>query len=542
MAAEGGRVTRVLRLAVAAVLAGCSGGGGGGGCTPGDPACSPPAVTATLSASASPPSAFVGQPYTVSGQLTAVSNGKADSVSIYTAQGARIAHATGAQVSTQLTPTVAGTFQYLVKGYASRPDNTGAISVSTTATAAVTNAPDITPPVVSITSPSQGQVFPAGTTTVPLAVTTDESATCRTSLGADSTYAQMQAVLTGAGTAHTLGVPVADGLSYSRYVRCIDGSGNANASGTQIHYSVATPAPIPLHVLLQGVSRAVLDVDGNGIDVPADTVLDVVPGAHTVGIKPGQALAYDFGEMTLGNAWYPLSVPNAQGTATLAYNVNIPSTATVVYDLLSRSTFTAAEKAAHDTLWVGSDGNYHPTKIVNWEVWALENPPAGVLSQLCSPMQPADLQGLIDAIPIMTAEDSAGGGPRRNFMYKSGDPIAAGKFTQDSVTGFWKPNPGVLLACRASPGGQSNDSWYDAQGFFSASWIRSSGDAQGWMSEAMDPIDLIFRGAEIGSNISRHFVAGGNIRMPLDDAAWSGPLRIAWKAGQNGYGLIKGIQ
>jgi hypothetical protein len=107
---------------------------------------------------------------------------------------------------------------------------------------------DTTPPIASINSPSAGQVLSAGTTSTLLSVTTNEVATCRWSTS-DQVYSSMPSgnVLSGAGTlSHSATLSgLANGQSYTRYVRCIDVAGNAMSSSESRSFSVAADTTPP---------------------------------------------------------------------------------------------------------------------------------------------------------------------------------------------------------------------------------------------------------------------------------------------------------
>jgi hypothetical protein len=105
------------------------------------------------------------------------------------------------------------------------------------------SAPDTTPPVLSNGSPTG--TLPAGTRTANLQVTTNENATCRYSTTAGTAFANMPTAFTTTGsTAHTSGLTgLADGTSYSYYVRCQDPAGNATTSDYPLGFAVAAPPP-----------------------------------------------------------------------------------------------------------------------------------------------------------------------------------------------------------------------------------------------------------------------------------------------------------
>lgn len=116
-------------------------------------------------------------------------------------------------------------------------DSTGAANSNGYAVT-VGGGADTTPPAISAPLPSGQQ--PYGTSSVTLQVTTDENATCRYST-TDVAYASMaNTFATTGGTTHQQpGFAVTNGQAYTRYVRCIDGSSNANTTSATINFSVA---------------------------------------------------------------------------------------------------------------------------------------------------------------------------------------------------------------------------------------------------------------------------------------------------------------
>lgn len=132
---------------------------------------------------------------------------------------------------------------------------TNAITANCTVSATFSSIADTTPPTISAALPSGEQ--PYGTTSVTLQVTTDEAATCRYS-ATDVAYASMGSTFgTTGGTSHQqTGFSVSSGNSYTRYVRCIDGSGNASAASTLITFSVATTPDIVLDNTGAGASQS----------------------------------------------------------------------------------------------------------------------------------------------------------------------------------------------------------------------------------------------------------------------------------------------
>lgn len=97
---------------------------------------------------------------------------------------------------------------------------------------------DTTVPVRSNGSPSGA--LASGTTQATLAVTTNESATCRYASTAGNDYLIMAGVFaTTNGTAHTSSVSVQSGQSYTYYVRCKDTASNTTMDDYVISFSVA---------------------------------------------------------------------------------------------------------------------------------------------------------------------------------------------------------------------------------------------------------------------------------------------------------------
>ncbi|MFH1661832.1 MAG: fibronectin type III domain-containing protein [Candidatus Falkowbacteria bacterium] len=97
---------------------------------------------------------------------------------------------------------------------------------------------DTTPPVLSNSSPLGA--LSSGTTQVIMSVVTNENATCRYSTTANSIYSLMiNTFSTTGGISHSTTIAgLEDGNSYNYYVRCIDGSSNANVSDYAISFSV----------------------------------------------------------------------------------------------------------------------------------------------------------------------------------------------------------------------------------------------------------------------------------------------------------------
>ncbi len=105
---------------------------------------------------------------------------------------------------------------------------------------------DTTPPLRSNGQPTG--TLSAGTTQTTLSLTTNESATCRYSTTAGIAYASMPNTFsTTGGAGHSTTVSgLANGGSYTYYVRCQDGSSNANTDDFNIAFSVASDTTPPV--------------------------------------------------------------------------------------------------------------------------------------------------------------------------------------------------------------------------------------------------------------------------------------------------------
>jgi hypothetical protein len=104
----------------------------------------------------------------------------------------------------------------------------------------VARAGDTMPPVRTNGQPTG--VLTAGTSQTSLSLTTDESATCRYATTAGVAYGSMPNTFSSTGgTAHsTIVSGLVNGGSYSYYVRCQDGTGNANPDDFVVTFSVGS--------------------------------------------------------------------------------------------------------------------------------------------------------------------------------------------------------------------------------------------------------------------------------------------------------------
>src|SRR5207344_1605277 len=118
--------------------------------------------------------------------------------------------------------------------------------------------PDTTPPVRSNGLPSG--TLTAGTTQTTLSLTTNENATCRYATTAGGACASITNTFsTTGGTAHSTSVTgLANGGSYSYFVRCQDAAANANTNDFTISFSVAQPADTTPPVRSNGLPTGTL--------------------------------------------------------------------------------------------------------------------------------------------------------------------------------------------------------------------------------------------------------------------------------------------
>ncbi|TMD03057.1 MAG: hypothetical protein E6J01_17125 [Chloroflexi bacterium] len=116
-----------------------------------------------------------------------------------------------------------------------------AAQVNTDMNTPLAAAADTTPPTLGNAQP--GGTLPAGTTQTTLSLTSDENATCRYATTAGTAYGSMPNTFSSTGsTSHsTLVSGLANGQSYSYYVRCQDTAGNANMADLAISFAVAAP-------------------------------------------------------------------------------------------------------------------------------------------------------------------------------------------------------------------------------------------------------------------------------------------------------------
>jgi hypothetical protein len=182
--------------------------------------------------------------------------------------------------------------------------------------------PDTTPPAISSTLPAGEQA--SGTTQVTLQVTTNEAATCRHD-ASDVAYASMSSTFetTGGTTHQQTGFGVSDGQNYLRYVRCIDGSGNANTTSSTISFSVAS-APSALTISSP--------LPASGTTLPKQTK------STTIGVTSSANASCRWGYRP-GIAWGSLTAYTTTGGTT--HTSSLPTTDGGTYQICSRCYDTA---------------------------------------------------------------------------------------------------------------------------------------------------------------------------------------------------------
>ena len=134
-----------------------------------------------------------------------------------------------------------GSFAANASAYLYVIDSSNTISSGYPITFGAGGGGDTTPPVMSSPLPSGVQTCTGTPQTITLQLTTDEAATCKYSVS-DATYANMaNTYSTGTGTtSHSQSLSLACGASYTYYSRCMDTTGNVDASSATHSFSISS--------------------------------------------------------------------------------------------------------------------------------------------------------------------------------------------------------------------------------------------------------------------------------------------------------------
>jgi len=131
---------------------------------------------------------------------------------------------------------------------------------------------DTTPPVVTLTSPSQTN-FPAGTSQVTIGVNTNEAASCRYSADANLPFAQMSLFAQTGSQTHAVAIATQNGQSYSFALRCADNANNVSAAQT-VNFSIQSAPPAdttPPVVTIISPSQSVFPANTTQVQIGATT-------------------------------------------------------------------------------------------------------------------------------------------------------------------------------------------------------------------------------------------------------------------------------
>ncbi|MEK7706276.1 MAG: MopE-related protein, partial [Myxococcota bacterium] len=203
-------------------------------------------------------------------------------------------------------------------------------------------AADTTPPVLSAGQPVG--TLSGGTTQTTLRVTTNEAGTCKWATVSGTTYAAMANTFTTTGTTshNTVVTGLADSQSYTYYVRCQDGAGNATTADYAVTFSVGTGVG-PLSVSLvaartSGVAPLAVFFDASGTTDTAVTS------------RPFHELEYrwDFGDPAGGATWAYGARPGSSSKnvalgPVAAHVFESPGTYTVALSVFDGSNTATAE-------------------------------------------------------------------------------------------------------------------------------------------------------------------------------------------------------
>ncbi|MEQ1844635.1 MAG: fibronectin type III domain-containing protein, partial [Nitrospira sp.] len=222
---------------------------------------------------------------------------------------------------------------------------------SATKCASLAGLTDITAPTLSNPLPSGTLAF--GTTTATMAITSDESASCRYSLS-DSAYGAMSLTFaTSTGLAHSADLTGLTAGTYTYYANCADATGNIPATNTSITFTIeaapavdntAPTAPTNLVVAIISPTQATLSCTAStdavgvtgydwyackAVDCPTMTLIAQTASttAALTGLTP--STPYTF-EVRARDAANNISDASASASATTAADTDVipPSTPT----------------------------------------------------------------------------------------------------------------------------------------------------------------------------------------------------------------------
>jgi len=181
--------------------------------------------------------------------------------------------------------------------------------------------PDTTPPVLSNLSPTGQQACsPGPTANVTISLTTNEAATCKYGTS-DVAYASLPNTFsTTGGVSHSQNLTeLACSDSFTYYVRCIDGSSNANTSSSLINFTTASESD----VIAPTFSGAVLAEDGRTLTVTLSEAVKFGAGGNTgftVAPTEGAAtVSYSSGEYSAVLVYTTSRVIYSTETLTLSF-------------------------------------------------------------------------------------------------------------------------------------------------------------------------------------------------------------------------------
>ncbi len=286
---------------------------------------------------------------------------------------------------------------------------------------------DTTAPILSGGQPTG--TLSGGTTQATLRVTTDEAATCKWATVSGTAYAAMASTFTTTGTTShsTVVTGLTDGQSYTYYVRCQDGAGNATTSDLVVTFDISVVAgPISVSLI---ASRA------SGV-APLSVFFDATGTTDTaVTSQPFHDLEYrwNFDDPAGGATWAygaqaGVSSKNLATGPVAAHVFETPGTYTValsVFDGTNTATSeTTVTVADPDAFFSGSNticisSNTDPT------------PGAGGCPTEAAHYQQADFATAINSYI----------GTGKRLLFKRGDT-----FTEATAAFITAPGPGTIGA------------------------------------------------------------------------------------------------